>query len=160
MKRKFKIAGLFVSVVILAILVAGIITLVMPGKKTATGVSASAIAIDYNNLAPVLSSTSLIRDLPKNSVILLKFYNFNSGARQWEKSYVIKQGKVYEGNENADITLTLHSKYLSGLTTGNFCSMIQQAKKNGDLGIETSISSVSLAWKFKSMYKYKDCLGL
>lgn len=125
-------------------------------KNTGTG---QIVPITYNNIAQVLSSSDLVNALPEDGSILLRFYNFNTGSRQWEKSFIIKKGNVREGIENADITLILHSKYLSGLTTGNFCSMINQAKKNKDLGFETSLSKISLGWKYKSMYKFRDCLG-
>jgi len=158
MKKRNKV---ILGILAIAVCVAGffIYNSVLGDKNNTSGVSGQVIKIDYNNLAPVLSSASLVQDLPKDGSITLKFYNFNSGQRQWEKSFVIKQGGVYEGDEKTDITLTLDSRYLSVLTTGNFCSVILQAKKNGDLGMETSLSSVSLAWKYKSMYKYRDCFG-
>ncbi|MDO8517441.1 MAG: hypothetical protein Q7S33_04945 [Nanoarchaeota archaeon] len=122
--------------------------------------SAPPIKITYENFASMLSKNSMIQALPDNSALLLKFYNFNSGQRQWEKTYAITKSSVKEGNvENPDITILLSSKYLNELTTSNFCSIIKKAKANNDLGIETSLSTPSLLWKFKSMTKYKDCLG-
>jgi len=118
------------------------------------------IKINYGNIAQVLSATSLVKELPKDTLLSLRFYNFNSGTRQWEKSYIIKKGEVKERNtENADITFTLHSKYLKQLTNKNFCSIIKQARANKDLGIETGISKAKLLWKFKGMLRYRKCLG-
>jgi hypothetical protein len=61
--------------------------------------------------------------------------------------------------EDADITMTLSSKYLDGLNTANFCSAINIAKKNGDLGVYTKLSAPAMMWKFKGMLKYRECLG-
>ena len=120
----------------------------------------SEVNINYGNIALVLSSSSLIQDLPKDGKVLLRFYNFDSGFRQWEKSYVLKKGEVTEGYiEDADIIITLYSGYLNSLTNKNFCSVIQTANKNKDLGIDYGVSKVNLLWKFKSMLKYRDCFG-
>ena len=126
-----------------------------------SNVQAQAIKITYDNLASTLSRTNMIRDLPDDAVILLQFYNFNSGERAIEKSYVLTQGEIKEGTtDNEDILIYIASKYLEQLTTANFCSIVQEAKSNGDLGIELKSNKVSLAWKYKSMMKYKSCLGL
>jgi hypothetical protein len=116
--------------------------------------------VTYNNIESYLMANSMIRDLPEGTAINLRFFNFNSGLRQWEKSYILTKGSAKEGLSNsADITLSLHSKYLTQFTTQNFCGVIKQANANGDLGFESSLSKVSLLWKFKSMMKYRDCLG-
>lgn len=131
---------------------------------TSTGGGARVVSqpvqITYGNIESYLSGNSLVRDLPEGAVINLRFYNFNSGERQWEKSYILTKGSAREGlSESADIELTLHSKYLAAFTNQNFCGVVKQANANGDLGFESSLSKVSLLWKFKSMTKYKDCLG-
>jgi len=159
MKKKLKIMFVFISVVILALLLAWIIPLINPAKKVQTN-NIQTIPVNYTNLASELSKNSMIKTIPDNAVLLLKFYNFNSGEREWEKSYILRKGKVTEGEEKADITLTLDSKYLKELTNNNFCSIIKLAKKNGDLGFETSLSTTSMLWKFKGMMKYKDCFGI
>jgi len=108
----------------------------------------------------------MIKMLPENSIISLKFYNFNTGSRVWEKSYILNKGKVSEINEGTykdmspDITLSMHSKYLNELTDQNLCSIIRKAKSNNDLGIEMHISYAALLWKYRTVLKYKDCFGL
>lgn len=114
----------------------------------------------YESFEQQLSQNDLVKDLPDNAVLALWFYNFNTGVRIWEKSYVIKRNYVAEGNAgNPDLTIAISSKYVGLITPGNFCSVIQTANQNGDLGIYTDLSKTQLAWKFKSMYKYRDCLG-
>jgi len=120
-----------------------------------------AVKVSYSNFAEVISKNSIVGDLPSNAVLQLKFYNFNLGERVWEKSFVMRKASVTEENiANADIVLSLDSKYLRELTSRNFCDIIQKANANGDLGFESPLSEASLLWKFKSMMKYKDCLGI
>lgn len=118
------------------------------------------ISVNYSNFATVIAKNSVVKAIPSESTISLRFYNFDSGERVFEKSYLITTGKIIEGTGDSDIALLLHSKYLKELTNKNFCSIIQKANKNGDLGFETNLSSVALAWKMKSMYQYKECLGM
>lgn len=119
------------------------------------------VSVNYTNFATEVSKNYVIEALPENSLILLKFYNFSSGERVWETSYVIKRSSVKEGTiDNPDITLLLSSKYLEGLTNTNFCDIIKSAKNNGDLGFETEKSTAGLAWEYKSVLKYKSCFGM
>ena len=132
------------------------------GNKVYSGnvVSNPATDITYENLAGFLSRNAVIKDLPEDSSVLLKFYNFDSGSREWEKSFVLTKGNVEEGSVDIpDLTIYLHSKYLDGWNSRNFCNIMSEANRNGDLGYETSLSSVKFAWKFKSMNKHKSCFG-
>jgi hypothetical protein len=116
---------------------------------------------DYTNLEDVLKNNEIVQKLPDDATILLAFYNFNSGDRQWERSYLLTKGNVEQGTtENYDIKLIMHSKYLTVLNQNNLCNVLKTAKNAGDFGSETKLPKISLAWKFKSMLGYKDCLGL
>ena len=131
--------------------------LTLPDSQGAVG---PPVNITYENIEDLLSRSSLVGDLPEEGILLLRFYNFDSGVREWEKSYILRKNNVKEGFlENADIIFLLDSRYLDYLTTHNFCSVITAAKENGDLGTETTLSTTKLLWKYKSMTKYKDCLG-
>jgi len=132
----------------------------LPEKVVTASKSMPSIPVNYSNFAKVISSDGIVKAVPEGSAILLRFYNFDSGQREFEKSYLITTGKIVEGNGDSEITLLLHSKYLKELTNKNFCSIIKKANTNGDLGFETEMSSASLAWKFRSMLKYKECLGI
>jgi hypothetical protein len=124
-------------------------------------VNVTVIPVNYTNFATEVSKNYVIEALPEDALILLKFYNFSSGERVWEASYIIKKSSVKEGSvDNPDITLLLSSKYLDGLTNTNFCDIIKTARANGDLGFETDKSSAGLAWEYKSVLKYKSCFGM
>jgi hypothetical protein len=121
--------------------------------------TSTVIDINYGNIESILSKTNLVRDMPKDGKILLKFYNFNKGYREWENSYIIEKDSVKKQEGDADILLWLHSKYLDELNTGNFCSIIQKAKQNGDMGFYSELSKAKLLWRYKSMLKHLKCLG-
>ena len=126
-----------------------------------TSYAVKATPITYENIEDVLSGNDMIKRLPENSEVSLKFYNFNTGSRVWEKSYVLKKGLVEEGASiNSDITLSVHSKYFNELTDQNLCSTIKKAKNNNDLATEIHISYAALLWKYRSALKYKDCFRL
>ena len=127
-------------------------------KPVSSGVPTPTIKINYSNFASEISKNSMIKALPKNEKVLLKLYNFNSGERAFEKRYYLSATNIEETNdENAEVIVLMSSKYMDELTNKNLCSVFKKANNNGDLGIESSISMASLAWKFKSMMKYKDC---
>jgi len=119
------------------------------------------IKITYDNFN-LLSKTEMIKALPDDAVLVLQFIKNND----IEKSYITTKSKIEEINKEEisklapDLIITIPSSYLDNLTTANFCSIIQEAKNNDDLGIELKASKTSLAWKYKSMFKYKSCLGL
>jgi hypothetical protein len=117
------------------------------------------VMITKENLPDFFKAQGFVQDLPDNGVILVKFYNFDSGERAWEESYVIKKGSVEKGSvDNPDITIILSSKYIPYL--GDFCRAVQKAKENGDIGYESSLGNVALTWKYKGMVKYKSCFGI
>jgi len=162
MNRLVKISGIVIfsvfAIVSLSLIVLGIINL--KDSSSQSNQDIPEIKITYDNMEYILSQNSIVQDLPSDGVLLLKFYNFNSGERQWEKSYVIKKGSVKEGSENADVTISLNSRYLGTLTTRNFCEIIQLAKANNDVMFDTSISTTALAWKYRGVIKYKSCFGM
>jgi hypothetical protein len=119
------------------------------------------INITKENIVYYLEQQPFVNALPSNAMISLKLYNFNSGKREIEKSYVITKGDVKESTQdNYDLEIQIHSKYLQDLGRLGFCDTVKKAQDSGDLGIETKLSQISLAIKYKSMMKYKDCLGL
>ena len=133
----------------------------LQNQNSQTSYAVKPTPITYENIENILSGNDMIKILPENSVILLKFYNFNGSRVLWEKSYVLKKGLVKEGTAvNPDITLSMHSKYFNELTDQNLCSTMKKAKNNNDLGTEIHISYAALLWKYKSALKYRDCFGL
>lgn len=117
--------------------------------------------ITYSNIASFLSRNAVIKDIPQEIRILLKFYNFDSGSREYERIFILERGQVSEGEiDNPSLSIDIHSKYLSDLNSGNFCQIMTRAKNNGDLGITSELSIPQLLWKFKGMNEHKSCFGL
>lgn len=126
-----------------------------------TSYAVKATPITYENIEDVLSGNNIVKVLPEDAQMILRFYNFNTGSRVWEKSYTLKKGSVKKGaSANPDISLSMHSKYFNELTDQNLCSTIKKAKNNDDLGVEIYISQAALLWKYRSILKYKECFGL
>lgn len=116
--------------------------------------------ITYSNIESYLSQNAIVKELPDDFKVLLRFYDFENGNRVYGKSYVLRNDGVKEGYlADADLILYLHSKYLNSWTDKNFCGVISTANKNGDLGYESSLSEVKLLWKLKGLNKYKSCFG-
>jgi len=117
------------------------------------------VVLTKANFAQFLQSQQFVKDIPGSTTIFLKLYNMNAGQQQWEESYVIKKSSVKLGTaESADITISVDSKYLSQLGA-DICGTIKTARNNGEMKIETKLTTAQLLWKFKSMLKYRDCLG-
>lgn len=154
MNSRKKIVLIFLGIVAIAFL----IYFFYPEKAKIPGTPSPTINVSYDNFASVVSKSSMVKDLPKNSEVLLNFYNFDSGERKVEKSFFLKSEGIEETSvSSAEVVIWISSKYIPGLTNKNLCSTFKKANQAGDLGIETELSSVSLAWKFKSMTKYRDC---
>lgn len=114
--------------------------------------------INKENIGNYLEKQNIVKDLPRDAIILIRLYNFNSGSRQWEESYAVKKANVKKGDiENPDLIITMNSKHVSELK--DVCSAVKKAKTDGDLSFELKISNVKFLWKYKGMLKYKECLG-
>jgi hypothetical protein len=117
--------------------------------------------VDYTNFLRDAPQNPFVQALPNNAKILLKFYNFNTGVRQWEKTFIVSKGSVKQGSaSDADIFMIMHSRYVSELNNNNFCDIIKKANENRDLDVQFQISEIALAWKYRSVMPYKSCFGL
>ena len=114
---------------------------------------------NYPQLISKLSSDPIVNNLPNDAIIELKFYNFNTGQRTWEKSYILKKDSIQEGTaQEKDFKILIHSKYVNEIKNKDLCTVAKQAKTNGDFGVESNLSELTLMWKYKSMLEYQDCL--
>ena len=103
MNKKLIIAIGLAALIIIAIILILFVS-VKPGEKENTE-NIPGINITYDNIEQILSGSDLAQNLPANAVLLLRFYNFDSGERDWEKSYIIQKGLVKEGISDACILL-------------------------------------------------------
>jgi hypothetical protein len=170
----YKLMKKNILIPVIIILMIGVLTVALmpekssmqinPGQRVITGratISNPPPDVNYGNIASYLSDNQVIKDIPDNANIFLRFFNFNSGKREYEKSFILTKGHVEEGYlENPDLTLIIHSKYLEQWNSANFCNIMSSANKNGDLAYNSELSSAKLLWKFKSMNGHKSCFGI
>ena len=128
-------------------------------RSSGNGTQAEMPIVTKENLPAFVGKQTMIQELPEKAAILIRFYNFDSGEREVENSYLIKKGSIVEasGDEKVDLVVYMHSKYIPEL--GWFCSAIKKARSNGDFSFEMKGSKIGLLWKYRGMMKYKDCVG-
>ena len=109
------------------------------------------ISVTQENVADVMSKSSLVSDIPADGTIELYV---------GETPYVVQRGSMSAGvASNPDITLRLPLKYLDILGERGWCVAIAVAYGNKDLSVELHDGTTSLAWKYRELAKYKACLG-
>lgn len=111
-------------------------------------------------LEEYLQAQKFVADMPSNGEISLRLFNFDSGERAWENSYIIKKNSVVKGvSQNPDAEIIINSKYIYEIGNG-LCNAVSVASSNGDVGIDLKMSQTDFLWKYKSMMEYKGCFGL
>ncbi len=152
MKKIKKIVFISIIVVVIAL---GIYFILNSGananvtNESAEEEKVQSLKVTEDNLASYLSFNEIVQDLPLSAEISLK---------TTYKEYIVRKGFVREGKaENPDISIKIPSKYIPKISEG-FCKTISEANNMGDLEIDIHMSSVGVAWKYKGLYKYKDCL--
>ncbi|MBU0761028.1 MAG: hypothetical protein KJ600_04950 [Nanoarchaeota archaeon] len=98
----------------------------------------------------VLRDDEVVKSLPKSAVVW-----FCLG----ESCFTLSKNSVTAGKiGSADVLIGLPLKYVGELGRG-LCNALGKANSNGELGIETEKTNAYLAWKYKGMLKYRECLG-
>jgi len=118
------------------------------------------VLVTKDNFYRFIEENEVVMSLSKDAVLNVKFYNFNTGVRQWDASYVITKGSMKEGyDSNADADIIIASKYAAYLAS-DFCGTMKKAKEAGDLGLELKKGKAGLLWKYRGVMQYKSCLGM
>lgn len=146
--KKGIVIGVVVGVVLVVAVVAGFMFF---GKEESSGTPWQPITVTQENVASVMSQSSLVHDVPEEGVVA--FY-------VGEKGYSITKGKMESGAPaNPDITIRMPESYLEVLGQHGWCTALAMAQQNQDLGLELHDSTASVAWKYKALEKYRTCLG-
>ena len=162
--KKQKVVLMVGAVIIIVLIYYAIISTIssISGKAVGSLGTGNQVTLTKENLYLYIESQKMIQDLPKEAFILLRLYNFDTGVRQWEKSYLITKGNVEEINvqdideSKLDMEIIINSKYA---LSAEFCTAIKQARANNEFGYELKASKTTLLWKYKGMMKYADCFG-
>lgn len=152
MKRR----TLFIIVGVIAFFVVGaIVAMRMLGfglfASTDESRSWEPMIITQANVASVLSSTNIIQDMPDDARIAL--YIGDQAYRLSDEG--MSAGVISE----PDVTILIPESYLTLMGQHGPCAAISTARVNGDLHIELHEESASLAWKYRSLGKYRSCIA-
>jgi hypothetical protein len=150
LKNKKRYWILTATIAIIVIVFGGYIFGYGLSSEERTYVKADPVYITTENLPGYLNRFTMVDDLPSGTSI-----NLIIGDTNYK---VDGDGVVIGKFEDPDITLTLPGEYLDREWTG-ICSTVKEALGEGDLGIETHLSKTRLAWKYKKMLEYKDCIS-
>ncbi len=150
-KKYFIATGI---VIVLAVLVATIFLYSFDFSQSTSTKSAAGSgfteAVTMETLPAFLESTEFVNDLPRNSKI-----NLLVG----DNEYMVTKNSVESGSyPDPDVTITVPESYVEQMDNG-LCETLSTAWDNGDIGVETSLSNLQLAWKYKGMMKYRSCLN-
>ena len=158
-KKRWLIA---VGIVVLIVVV--IIVILKLGKSNVNNGGGGQVQIvplsseQISVLSQNVLSSEFIGDLPSKGIIGLQFYDFVEGQRIWQSGFLIgKDGFLSSGTP--DLILIMHTKYISALNEMDLCGVVQTAKANGDMWVESELGDAKLFLKYASMMKYRDCFG-
>lgn len=98
-----------------------------------------------------LSDSPFVQDLPKSGVVHLKVGS---------DSYTVTKGSIVSGApSDPDILASIPEEY-HPRESSDLCEILEAANANKVLHVELYKSKAALSWQYRSLYKYKDCLGL
>ena len=165
MKHKKIIIIIGVVLIISAILLLDKSGMISTENKSTTGKSINQEVkyvplsqVEIQKVADTILSSEFVKDVPEKDPVALTFFKFENQERVWQDRFLIGKNQLLtEGTPSA--YLILNSKYISELNGDNFCDIIKEANKNGDLGFESEYGNVKLLIKYSGMLKHRECFG-
>ena len=140
-----------VPLILIIILVVSFFVIPIPYQEQLSFPGTDNPIITIDNFDTLLENHDLINALPDDSLIHLKIES---------NDYTLTKGNIETGiPDNPDMKIIVPESYISDIKNG-LCKTIQNAKKNGDFKVEKNLSLFSLYWKYKSMFRFKSCLGI
>jgi len=111
------------------------------------------------NLGSYMEKTSVVKALPKNSLIAVNIYSDDKNSII--KSYSIKGNSVSEGSiNNPDAVIGVPQKYIAELNKNSICETAKLARNNGDLDAKLNMNQLDFIRKYWRMVVYQGCFGL
>lgn len=148
MKKKTIIIGLCALAAVLIIVGALVGFGVFESAETQTW---KPMTITQANVASVISRTNVINDLPSDARVEISI---------GDQPYALTSlGMVPGALDSPDVIIHIPESYLETMGKYGPCAALAQARNNGDLGFEIEGTPAGIAWKYRSMAKYKACLG-
>lgn len=112
---------------------------------------------EIQRIQQTILSNEIIKDIPEKYPVFLRFFKIEKDQKIWQDGFLIGKNKILTKGDPL-IYITINSEYLNELNR-DFCSTIQKAYQNKDIGIYSDYSKVSLSIKYFSMIKHRDCIG-
>ena len=111
-----------------------------------------------DNLGSYMEKTSMVKALPKNSLIVVNIYAEDS--KSIIKSYYIKGNSISDSIiSNPDVVIGIPVKYIDELNKNSVCSAAKLANNNGDLDAKLNIKRSDFMLKYWRMVIYQGCFG-
>jgi len=113
---------------------------------------------ERKKVAETISSSDIIKDIPKTGIVGLVFFNDENGQKIMGDGFLLGRNKILNQGE-PDLYIFLNSNYISEFGQKKLCDIIKESYNNGDLKFESKQSAAKLMLKYAGLLKYKGCLG-
>lgn len=115
------------------------------------------VDVGYDNFVGAFGDNVVLMDMPRGARVNVYFYNEEGVVR----GYCVDGRSILDGElDDVDFAVSINEKYLGGLTTVNYCSVLAELVNAGDFSYELNISKLGLFWKYRGLFKYRYCLGV
>jgi len=141
------------SIIIIAIIVVGILAYQI--LKPVEINEQKGIILTNEELPGYLENHQLIQALPDESNIQLTI---------GENEYIIEDGEVTPISEEnlaeveTDISIEIKEDAASKIGELGLCGAAGELAETGSVEIETNLSEKDLAWKYRDLLKYRECI--
>jgi len=109
------------------------------------------IDLTKEGFSEYLEEHALIKELPKNSNVLLKLNG---------DSYFLGHGIVKKySNSEADLEIVIPENYISKIGEEGLCIVMSEGLNSGEIKVETELSESELVWRYRDVLKYRECFG-
>lgn len=149
MERKTKIILWSVLIILVGILVVGGIyfySLFNPVEI----IEQKGILLSGEELPAYLENHQIFQELPEETNIQINF---------GKEEYSVLEESVESGElSDADVTVNVPEEYIEKVGELGLCSALEEAVKNNEVSVETTLSESELTWKYRDLLKYRECI--
>jgi len=110
------------------------------------------VVLTSENLPGYLSRIDLIQDLPEDSDIQVNF----GGNKYSITGGVVRAGAL----EDPEVVMDLPEEYIGRIGEVGLCQATGEAVRNREISVETKLSEAELAWRYKKLLRYRECVGI
>ncbi len=108
------------------------------------------ILLSGEELPAYLENHQIFQELPEETNIQINF---------GEEEYSVLEESVESGEiSDADVTVNVPEEYIEKVGELGLCSALEEAVKNNEVSVETTLSESELAWKYRDLLKYRECI--